>query len=38
MLISTTVISEPDDVMVCEGKSATFTCVFRDSSTNSNDV
>ena len=23
---------------LCEGKSATFTCVFRDSSINSNDV
>ena len=31
MLISTTVISEPDDVTVCEGRSATFTCIFQDS-------
>ena len=32
-----TVISEPDDVTVCEGKSTTFTCVL-DSSISSDDV
>ena len=31
------VISEPDDVTVCEGRSTTFTCVL-DSSISSNDV
>ena len=34
---STTVISEPDDVTVCEGRSTTFTCVL-DSSISSDDV
>ena len=29
MLISTTVISEPDDVTVCEGRSTSFTCVLN---------
>ena len=28
---STTVISEPDDVIVCEGRSTTFTCVLNGS-------
>ena len=37
MLISTTVISEPDDVTVCEGGSTSFSCVL-DSSINSDDV
>ena len=37
MLISTIVISEPDDVTVCEGRSTTFTCVL-DSSISSDDV
>ena len=37
MLISTTVISKPDDVTVCEGGSTTFTCVL-DSSISSDDV
>ena len=37
MLISTTVISEPDDVTICEGGSTTFTCVL-DSSISSDDV
>ena len=37
MLLSTTVISEPDDVTVCKGRSATFTCVL-DSSISSDDV
>ena len=39
-LFSTTVISEPDDVSVCEGKEAVFTCVLNttDSSMSSNDV
>ena len=32
-----TVISEPDDVTVCEGESTTFTCVL-DSSISSDDV
>ena len=35
--IFSTVISEPDDVTVCEGRSATFTCVL-DSSISSDDV
>ena len=34
---STIVISEPDDVTVCEGRSTTFTCVL-DSSISSDDV
>ena len=29
MLISTTVISEPDDATMCEGRSTTFTCVLN---------
>ena len=37
MHISTTVISEPDDVTVYEGGSTTFTCVL-DSSISSDDV
>ena len=37
MLISTTVISKPDDVTVCEGRSTTFTCVLN-SSISSDDV
>ena len=38
MFISTTtVISEPDDVTVCEGRSTTFTCIL-DSSISSDDV
>ena len=37
MLISTTVIREPDDVTVCEGRSTTFTCVVN-SSISSDDV
>ena len=37
MLLLTTVISEPDDVTVCEGRSTTFTCVL-DSSISSDDV
>ena len=37
MCISATVISEPDDVTVCEGRSITFTCVLI-SSLSSNDV
>ena len=37
MFISTAVISEPDDVTVCEGRSTTFTCVL-DSSISSDDV
>ena len=34
------VISEPDDVTVCEGKAAVFTCVLdiTDSSLNSDDI
>ena len=32
-----TIVSEPDDVTVCEGRSATFTCVL-DSSISSDDV
>ena len=35
--ISATVISEPDDVTMCEGRSTTFTCVL-DSSLSSDDV
>ena len=35
--LSTVVISEPDDVAICEGRSSVFTCVL-DSSINSNDV
>ena len=31
MLISAAVISEPDDVTVCEGRSTTFTCVLNSS-------
>ena len=31
MCISATVISEPDDVTMCEGKSTTFTCVWSGS-------
>ena len=37
MFISTTVISEPDDVIVCEGRSTSFTCVLNGSIT-SDDV
>ena len=37
MFISTAVISEPDDIIVCEGESTKFTCVL-DSSISSNDV
>ena len=37
MFISTTVISEPDDVTVCEGRSTTFICVLNGSM-NSSDV
>ena len=33
-----TVISEPDDVTVCEGGSTTFTCVLQDNNISSNDV
>ena len=29
--ISATVISGPNDVTVCEGRSATFTCILQDS-------
>ena len=36
-LISTTVISEPDDVTVCNGTTTTFTCVL-DSSISNDDV
>ena len=36
-LISTTVISEPDDVTICKEESATFDCVL-DSSISSDDV
>ena len=37
MLISTTVISEPDDVTVCKGTlSTTFTCVLNGSITSGN--
>ena len=36
--ISVTVISEPDDVTVCEGRSTTFTCVLQDSRLTSDDV
>ena len=35
--ISTTVISEPGDVTICEGKEAVFTCVLN-SNIRSNDV
>ena len=35
--VSTAVISEPDDVTVCEGRSTTFTCVLNGSMT-SDDV
>ena len=35
--VSTVVISEPDDVTICEGRSTTFTCVL-DSSISSDDV
>ena len=35
--LSTIVISEPDDVTVCEGRTTTFTCVM-DSSISSDDV
>ena len=31
LIISTTVISEPDDVTACEGRSTTFTCVLNNS-------
>ena len=37
MFTSTTVISEPDDVTVCEGGSTAFTCVLNGSIT-SDDV
>ena len=36
--ISATVISGPDDITVCEGRSATFTCVLQDSRISSDDV
>ena len=35
--ISTTVISEPDDVTICEGEGAVFTCVLNSNIT-SDDV
>ena len=37
MLLSTTAISEPDDVTICEGKSTSLSCVL-DSSISSDDV
>ena len=37
MFTSTTVISEPDDVTICEGEEAVFTCVL-DSNIRSDDV
>ena len=36
-MFSTTVISEPDDVTVCEGRQAVFTCVLS-TTINSSDV
>ena len=36
-MFSTTVISEPDDVTVCEGRQAVFTCVLN-TTINSSDV
>ena len=36
-VISTTVISQPDDVTICEGRRAVFTCVLN-SNISSNDV
>ena len=35
-LFSTTVISEPDDVTVCEGKEVVFTCVLDTTNNNIN--
>ena len=37
MFLVTTVISEPEDVTICEGRRAVFTCVLNTSITN-NDV
>ena len=37
LCISTTVISEPDDVTICEGEGAVFTCVLN-SNISSDDV
>ena len=34
MFISTTVISQPNDVTVCEGKEAVFTCVLNTTGVN----
>ena len=35
-MFSTTVISEPDDVSVCEGKNVVFTCVLNATNNNIN--
>ena len=37
LIISTTVINQPDDVTICEGKRAVFTCVLN-SNISSDDV
>ena len=37
LIVSTTVISEPDDVTICEGEGAVFTCVLN-SNIRSDDV